>query len=649
MLYTATPLTGKAVQSPSFTKRGIDGLTAGRLNQLHHVGIAVDKQLAYDGYMTNLPAFLYATSVQSRVIATNVWYKPVLSNEHVIPIPLPPLCILSKKPYKNDEEKSAFRNSLGPIEVDESKGLKGQFFILRKPTLNTLKDLPLATIDPHAPSPQDATSLSGLISFVQTLKVISLFLATHTYPYKQTPIDNGDDTTDAVILAWKEGRYHSASSLDRVPRTVGVIPVDLGDEDFQGSTPALAGGSITSGRGAVLVAKPAPLRPSINYGVPSTIPNLPGYVLPYFRGLIEPSKDTIIAIYRRFFLGTIAKDRESSNEAWYEWLRGVDKWYQTESGRIVTHILFNIQTALEAQARIFLIIRGSEYLGCAILGFGSAILINGKFVAPDPASRVKADALELDGHSLAVEEIRSLLVDAYGDGMVDELLLDSTRQVFKEINAAPKIDDDEDLEKLREAVSRLAFDDVFNGPSMENIVKALRSLTIAEDEDIQTWPMYLDPSMIYNTSRAHQVLSSFGPTAPSFVDSAGKDFSIPKGLLDEDPLSTFDPSTGKRAMDVILVSMKRIPQAVGDWTNVVKKRRIRQNVAERAAGFRTIQFRGNGRDSIWTALKQIPFEETGGKRKRASSVDEDDADGAAKKKVALKKVGGSDLDLSDLF
>jgi len=96
MLFTASPLQGRAVQSPAFQKRGIDGLTAGRLNQINHVGIAVEKQIAYDGYVTNLPAFLFATSVNKKVDATKTWYKAKLSSDLTIPLPLPPLCILPK-------------------------------------------------------------------------------------------------------------------------------------------------------------------------------------------------------------------------------------------------------------------------------------------------------------------------------------------------------------------------------------------------------------------------------------------------------------------------------------------------------------------------------------------------------------------------
>jgi hypothetical protein len=93
MLYTASPLTGKAVQSPIFQKKGIDGLTAGKLAQIHHVGFAVEKQVAYDGYVANLPAFLHATAVQHKVTTSAAYYPTPLSNDNTLPIPLPPLCV----------------------------------------------------------------------------------------------------------------------------------------------------------------------------------------------------------------------------------------------------------------------------------------------------------------------------------------------------------------------------------------------------------------------------------------------------------------------------------------------------------------------------------------------------------------------------
>jgi hypothetical protein len=268
-------------------------------------------------------------------------------------------------------------------------------------------------------------------------------------------------------------------------------------------------------------------------------------------------------------------------------------------------------------------------------------------VEPDSAGAVRTDALSLDGHSAAVETIREILQDVAGvTAMMDDLDLSSTRKVFHAINAVPKVGDEE-MEKLTEAVSKLSFDEVFWFPNVQDILRAIRAL-IGEEEVDDNWPMYLDPSMLYDTSRANMVLSAFGPTAPAFVDAQGSDFPIPKGLTAEDPLSEFDATSHKRPLETILLTMKRLPHAAGDWKNVVKKRRIRQNVVERAAGFRTIEFRGQSRDDIWSALKRMPFEEEK-KRKRVDDGEDgsDDEESRAAKKGKKRGEGKTaDLDYS---
>jgi hypothetical protein len=98
-LYTASTISAKRVQNPAFTRKGLDGLTSGRLEQLQHVGLAVEKQLAYDGYITNLPAFLHATATQSKVSVAHGWYLPKISADNLLPIPFPPLAVSSRKPF----------------------------------------------------------------------------------------------------------------------------------------------------------------------------------------------------------------------------------------------------------------------------------------------------------------------------------------------------------------------------------------------------------------------------------------------------------------------------------------------------------------------------------------------------------------------
>jgi len=101
LLYTANSLQAKRVQNPAFTKKGLDNMTSGRLETIHHVGLAVEKQIAYDGYITNLPAFLHATVMQSKVSTSGQWFPIRLPLDKLIPLPFPPLTLSSRTPFNS--------------------------------------------------------------------------------------------------------------------------------------------------------------------------------------------------------------------------------------------------------------------------------------------------------------------------------------------------------------------------------------------------------------------------------------------------------------------------------------------------------------------------------------------------------------------
>jgi hypothetical protein len=632
LLYTANSIQAKRVQNPAFTKKGLDGLTSGRLESIHHVGLAVEKQIAYDGYITNLPAFLHATVVQAKVSTSGQWFPIRTPLDKLIPIPFPPLAISSKQPFRNEEEKIQFKLSLGE-NVEELRSPKGISYVIRNPSATTLQALPYPSIDPFTPSTADATSLFGLRSYITTLKIISAFLATHSYPYRQSSTDDHDRFGEDAAIAWPKGKCFYSNNDEPRGEGSGSCSKEQGmkGEDILGSI-SLAKGSFSSGRHAVFVAKPAPFRPEVNYGPPSAVPTFPGYVLPYFRGLIEPSKSTIIHVIRRFFLGCLAESNEKAGDAWYDWVRGVDKWYQTEAGRIVTHILFNIQTTLESQARMFLFIRSDEYLGSAILGYGSGIMVDGRFCAPETVEEVRKLSGGLDDHGMALGRIIGMINELRlekGQMVLEGSEITSSRRLHRFIVESPRVGEEE-MAELTELISKLSFEEKLWSVVVGNLVRALETLVTSDPVDINL-PMYLDPTLVYNTSRAHEVLSIFGPIAPSFVEAVGTDHPIPKGALADDPASTIDPASGKRPLEAIYVSLKKIGVAVGDWQNVLKKRRIRQNSEKRDAGFRTLEFRGDMRDQIWQVLKRIPYEESS-KRKRADDEAEDVEEGPSRKK-----------------
>jgi len=635
--YTAVPIPARAIQDPEFERRGLHGLTAARLDQIHMIGIPTERQLAYAGYVSNIAAFLHATAIQSRVSCSSLWYPAKLTVEKIIPFKLPPLVVQPKIPGKREEDKEAFRQSLGVV-VETIRGVNGEAYVIQNPTFGYIKTLP-RTINVNTPSPPDATSYSGMLSFTTTLRIISLFLATHTYPaFMNSEASNASGAGDVeihfpdpkeVIVGYRGflETYVDAGKAEGI-----VIDTDV---PFFNNTEANDDDRY-SGQSAVLVAKPAPLRPTINVGAPSEVPALPGYVFPYFRGLVLPSKDFIITVMRQFFLGCFGDSSESAAKAWKEWVQGMDKWYRTEAGREIAHILFGIRLALESQSRLFLFQTSGGYLGFSLLGYKFVIWNDGQLEVPCDRHRVRSFSIGLDKHSEALAEIIRLLNDLElrgQNGVSEEITgpIRSTRQLFAEIARRDEISDDTTRQNFKNAVRQITFDEKLWAITLDKLILLIQMINDESIEIPSSWPMYLSPDLIYDQSRYHQLLACFGPMAPSLVDGGGQDFPIPKGIAAEDPASDIDPKTKKPKLPVILVTGKKLSVAIQDWQGVVKRRRIKQSIAERAAGHRTLKFSGKGRDDIWAALKLLKFtEEQQGKRKREADGDDDD-EGPSKK------------------
>jgi len=641
-VFTSSPLKARSVQTPEYVTREISGETAGRLGEVHIIGIPHLQQTAYEGYLSNLSAFIFATSVQAKVACDATFFAPKLEPEFLIPLPLPPLVLSSKNALATEDAKTAYAKSISE-DARMIQFIKQTCFLVEKPSFELLRKLP-KDINPRTPSPPNATSLFGLNQFLTTVKILSLFLATHSYPAFQT--DSGSDlpfvrdsaiTTNATPAS--EG-YRLAPS--RVLKRVGYTPEEVENPTFTEADTGYLQSTIVSVGDAVFVAKPAPLRPSINYGPPGAVPNLPGYVFPYFPGIILPSKDAIITTMRRFFIKSMGASKEAAVSGWGEWLKGVESWYKTEAGMQLTHIFFLIQTALEAQAQLFVILSDGKYLGTAILGFKFTILKHGIELDAEKAAAVVALARNLDAHSLALGKICDVLsklklVDSEDVEPIDESAVASTRSLYREIMRREAVKDKE-LEKLKAQIDRLTFNEEYWTIAVDKLTRTFRYLSTNEPVP-ETAPMYLPSELLYEEGKVFSVLSQFGPVAPSFLDANGSDIPIPKGAGSVDPASARDEASGKRPLEVILVSGKKLAVAVGDLKNVIKKRRIRQNPNERAAGFRTIKFTGAGRDEIWAAMKMLPYtedvrgekrkvadEEAGPSKKRRSQGDADEGD-----------------------
>jgi hypothetical protein len=634
-IYTSKRLPNKAIQSADYVQRGLDGLTTGRLEDLFFVGRPHVVQPLYAQYVGNLPAFLYSTAIHRKVTCGGTYWPP-LALEKMLPLALPPLTLAPVKPFTKDEDKASYKEKL-PQNTITTTYLKRECYVVPTPTVDLMKNIPPA--DRNVPSSSDSVSLSGMQAFLTTLKIVSLFLATHTYPAFQTDQDDGDkasEDVDLVIQTPTVASPHHRGYEDTYKKRTRAVVWDQSELQPAPEVVDITEDNLYSAYGTVYVAKPAPLYPAVNYGPPSAIPSLPGFVLPYFPGIVYPSETAIISIMRRFFLGCFGDSPDSGTSRWSQWRNSVSKWYRTKSGVAISHILFCLQTALECQGRLFVILHGSTYLGSAILGFKFSIDCDGILVAPGTPTVVRKLVADLDDHEKAIMKISSILkgMALLGESDINmdiEVDLSSPRNLYRELTIRER-PNEEKMEEMLEQVRKLAYPQKYWSISGDTVARAVTMMVSSTPVDGKL-PMYLDPGCIFmDQSRFFDVLSVFGPQAPSMIDSAGKEVSIPRGLEASDPMSEVPKDGTSILMPKLFLSPKKLHLAVNDWRGVFRRRKIRQNAAERAGGYRTISIVGVQRDKVWSALKMIPWENTGkGKGKRAAEEDEEPEDRAAKK------------------
>jgi hypothetical protein len=254
------------------------------------------------------------------------------------------------------------------------------------------------------------------------------------------------------------------------------------------------------------------------------------------------------------------------------------------------------------------------------------------------AADVRKAVGEWDEHSKSLNEMVALIEGlTLREGHEDVMGVGSSsaRQLYLSILVRER--PDEEVQKQMKALAKkLTYEEKLFPVAIDKLVRALELLYVTDDLIPGDWPMYLDPELLFDDSREFQILSAFGPTAPSLLDSVGQEFHIPKGIVVADPNSVHDATSHKRPLESILISMKKLSIAVTDARNVRQKRRIRQNQNERAAGFRTLRFTGGGRDRIWNTLRNMkyksPIVEKGkGKRRLDDDEDEDREEGSSKK------------------
>lgn len=490
-----------------------------------------------------------------------------------------------------------------------------------------------SSVTTNVRGPIGTTSLEGLRGYLTALKIMTLFLATHTYP--------GYRSSDEEVLEYVEETSPVEISVSTVLESDSEEDDTMDDESFlnpEGKKRKIQLEGTGSGRNGVLTAKPSPLPPTVNFGFGSAAPSdLPGVTFPYFEGMLESDGSTFSRIVHHYFYRNFGESPVQCHANYVQWRRTVSDWIRTDAGRSISHVFFGIQLALESQTRLYVAYEDSRYLGFILFGGHFHVSSQGELTAPLVGLELRKEIRSMSQHALALEEIAAVLsktplLEGGELELVDVDMLQSSREMMKRIWKRKEFVGDE-LLTLKNAIGKVHFvKPAYLVPNIENLKRLITMMADPTSSTFDDEALYVNPGRLYMKDPKYIALAAFGPVAPSFFNAQGLAYSI-VGTEMYDAANAEVEVNGRmeKSMRRLIMTMKPIEVAWEDWKSVMKDGSVRVNQQERAAPARTYVYQGENRDVLWDHFKKEIGQRRAEKmtadasRKRRRSEDESDA------------------------
>lgn len=590
-------------------------------------------QIAYAGYKSNIAVFLHATVVHKRTVITDSGYPLPLPADQLVPFLLPHVSF-----YHTSESRATIEAFKEPYatRMREVPHGKKSMLVLTDYTLNDLAEIS-SSVSTSVRGPIGTTSLEGLRGYLTALKIMTVFLATHTYPGYKT-------NANKEVLEYLEESSPVEISVS------AVLESDSEEDDemdlsasigLEGKKQKVELEGRVNGRDGVLTAKPSPLPPSVNIGYGSEIPaDLPGVTFPYFDGMIDADGPTLSRIVHQYFYRNFGETKAQCHSAFVAWRKTVSDWIRTEAGRAISHVFFGIHLALESQTRLYVVCEDDRYLGFVLLGGHFHVSSQSVSVSPVEGEELRTEIRAMSQHARALDEIKELLSgQALLEGGEVEKVEDdamSARSLMRELWRRKEFSG-EDLQTLKKNIAKVHFvKPAYLAPTIENLKRLIAVIADPASKEFEDEAMYINPGRLYQRDPKYIALAAFGPTAPSFVNAQGLAYQIP-GPTEHDAANVEVEVSGRKAktMNLLIMTMKPIEIAFEDWKLTIRDGTIRVNQAERAAPARTYVYKGDNRDILWDCFK----EEIGRRRAEKGAADaskkrgrnDDDEEGPRKK------------------
>jgi hypothetical protein len=633
MIYTAALASKTNPTNATFESKGLGVYGMTSMSKLNISAKPNFPQVAYAGYAGTIEAFIHATAVRSKVI---------VSKNHAYPIPVD---YIPSLPMHSPATVAGFATEPSTTTKEKLMGVwrkyNAKFESIKKgDTVLYFENVPYSEVARVFAAFKDGIRAdskalpSGVFWYFHIVKCIDAFLATHTYYFKE---NDESKNKEGLIYpgmeqrggAWYRDGFSAKKSKTSESEERRAKYVDEEEKmDLTPDTDTLthkADGWLNE----VFIAKPSKYPSTVNWGLPSEVPNASGILFPYFHGLIAGDSAFVRDVITRRFFRNLGGD---PREAYRSFRKEFGTFPNTAHGKALTHILLGVDLALTAQARLYLLFSEDQYLGYVLLGEAFKVYINGEWVSPATPEDLAVELQSIQTYDSQLEKLAALLTLA---GTVDKSDVEYTKgdlmstYALSQALAKLSLEDKKIYADVEKLVGQLRFPRRYRTLNPANVSDAISAL--ANRTPFMAGEIFVSPTDFAKMAKPeYSVFASFGPTAFSFITEGG---DVVK--LGNSAFGVGDESTRRK----IILYHKKVYQCMDDWVKVKKTRSVQAKFGERAALSRAAVFTSADMMTIVQAL-DVATE---------VSMEDDDEDEvvAPKKTIAAMAMGGASLD--DLF
>lgn len=567
--------------SPALQALGINLLKAEPSN-IPLKGLYRIQQDGYAEYMSNLPAFMYATEINKQVPLGREGYPVITPVDGMFPVQLPPIYITFKGQRDITPHIKA-ATSVKPISVKD-KTLKA-YLVEYKPGLLSL----IKTSGHESSSYPIANTVSAddLTTLLTILRIVSGFFRTHKYPAFITQDVFEYEFAKVVETSKHEIKADDTDmdedSDDDAPKKKKMISRNIdGEPTWVKPTDNASGGKTFQ----IRKAKPSEAEP-IAWGAASDIPVTDGIIFPFIEELAIWDKETMCHVISTYFTRCLGHTTDGClkllSEICTHWKRSI---YRSSIGNVLSHMAKVIEIAIPAQARVFPVFNGDTYQGCYLSGAGYSVALRGDLFRPSSHADNTAEFDCFDSTESILMKI--LAVCAPSKHKEEEQIAKIKRMAsFSMRGLAEYLDSwiirGDTWETIRILAARIRYPQEYFRINMDNIERVIMWLHEGKDPD-KTVPMHAN--CLGNRSRLASCLAAFGPSAPSPNIPGAQRLSItPKVPIGFNKLLAFRTTS--------------LEVAISDWKELGEKGFV-YNGPDRLSGrYQYVQVRGEDERERW--------------------------------------------------